>query len=352
VSQKLVDTGKGAGVPVNGYWVEATLDRWTDFAVLESYRRKLFILLPLALIFSVGVGFWIARRGLSPLRSISAALSGLSADSLAEPFEIRGGNGEIPVEVGKLLASLNQMRTRLNDRFDVLTKFSSELAHEFRTPIHILRQQAEVALTHVRSSSEYRDILSSSLEEYERLNRMIADTLFLARVEDPATRVLMSNLQTADELTDVVAFLDAMAVEKGLRLTLEGGLPSTITADKTLLRRALVNIVANAIRHTPPGGEIKIGADRDENAVRIRVADNGAGIGEVDLPWVFDRFFRGKTNADREGSGLGLSIVKGIMTLHHGSVCITSARDEGTVVALTFPAAPSTQVSIPVRPSY
>jgi len=156
----------------------------------------------------------------------------------------------------------------------------------------------------------------------------------------------MSELQTADELEDVVGFLDAMAVEKGVRLIVEEGFPPTITADKTLLRRALVNVVANAIRHTPAGGDVKIAAGGDESAVRIRVTDNGAGIDQVDLPRVFDRFFRGKANPDREGSGLGLSIVKGIMTLHHGSVHITSSRDTGTVVALIFPAAPSTPAFI------
>ena len=333
----LAHTSNAAGLPTNAVWIEATLDRRTDFAVLESYRRKLFALLPIAVLLSAVVGFWIARRGLSPLRSISVALSDVDAESLGNEFQIRGGNGETPIEVGKLLASLDQMRTRLNNRFDVLTRFSSELAHEFRTPIHVLSQQAEIALTHPRSAAEYREVLSSSLEEYERLNRMVDDTLFLARVDDPVTRAGLSQLDTAGELGDVVGFLEAVAVEKGVRLTINGVSPPTVNADRTLLRRALVNVVANAIRHTPAGGEVGIGASPDANAVKITVSDNGPGIDLADLPRVFDRYFRGQDSIDAEGSGLGLSIVKGIMTLHHGTVRITSSRGSGTVVSLIFP---------------
>lgn len=256
-------------------WVETTLDRWSDVEVLESYRHKLFALIPVAIILSGGVGFLIAQRGLAPLRSISSALSDFNADSLAAKFEIGGENEGNPPEVEKLLASLNEMRQRLNRRFEVLASFSAELAHEFRTPVHVLKQQAEIALSYPRSEDEYREVLSSSLEEYDRLNRMIGDTLFLARVEDATVPASLCELNTRDELAAVVGFLDALALDKGLRLVLDDELAPTIKADRTLLRRALVNVVANAIRHTPEGGEVRMSATPGAHAGLLPVSRVG-----------------------------------------------------------------------------
>ena len=336
-SLKLINKFGTATVPANAMWVETTLDRGTDVKVLESYRHKLFALIPVAIILSGGVGFLIARRGLAPLKSISSGLSDLTADSLGNKFEIGVGDRENPPEVEKLLASLNEMRQRLNRRFEVLARFSAELAHEFRTPIHVLKQQAEIALTHPRTADEYKEVLSSSLEEYDRLNRMIGDTLFLARVEDATVLASLSQLTPREELAAVVGFLEALAVDKGVRLVLEAELAPVIRADRTLLRRAMVNVVANAIHHTPQGGEVRVGATLDVGAVTITVSDNGNGIAQSDLAHVFDRYFRGNENLDRDGSGLGLAIVKGIMTVHNGTAGIASSPNAGTQVTLVFP---------------
>ena len=318
-------------------WVETTLDRWTDIEVLESYRHKLFALIPVAIFFSAGVGFLIARRGLAPLRSISSGLSDFSAESLSHKFVIGSGNGVNPPEVERLLESLNKMRQRLNYRFEVLARFSADLAHEFRTPLHVLKQQAEIALTQSRTEDHYREVLSSSLEEYDRLDRMVGDTLFLARVEEATVPPLLSELNTREELAAIVEFLDALAVDKGVRLVLDAELAPTVRADRTLLRRALVNVVANAIRHTPEGGTVRVSATAVADAVSVTVSDTGSGVTASDLNRVFDRYFRGHDNPDREGSGLGLSIVRGIMTLHNGTAEIASSPTAGTRVTLVFP---------------
>lgn len=325
----------GSGDPVR---VEATLDRWTDTELLAAYRRKLLILLPAAVLASTLVGSWIVRRGLSSLRALATVVSNVDAESLHQVFKLREPERETPAEVRELMTSLDRMRVRLSEQFALLTKFSSELAHEFRTPIHVLRQQAEVALRKGRTPEEYREVLSSSLEEYDRLHHMVDDILFLARAEDPFSRISRSTLSIADEVADVAGFLEALAEDQGVTLRVDGQERATISADRTLLRRALVNVLSNAIRNTPSGGLVTVSAAQDNLAVTIQVTDTGSGISREALPHVFERYYRAPNLATHsEGTGLGLAIVRGIMTLHGGSATIASEQGRGTTISLAFP---------------
>lgn len=336
-SRRIPQLSSVGSLPEGTVWVDASLDRWTDVAVLQSYRRKLVALLPVAILLSCLIGYIIARRGLVPLEAISRSLADVDVRSLSQRFETPLGNGSVPAEIRRLVRSLEEMREKLNERFKTLERFSADLAHEFRTPLHILRQQAEIALTQPRTDSAYREVLASSLEEYERLNRMIADTLFLARVEEPETHITVSLLTAVDEIEAVVVFLEALSTERNVNVTIEAAREISIHADRSLLRRALVNVLSNAIDHTPPGRHVSVSVRRDDDAVELVVTDRGEGIPEADLPRVFDRYFHGKRSVHHEGSGLGLSIVRGIMTLHGGTVSIVSNVGEGTVVSMRFP---------------
>lgn len=316
-------------------WIEALLDRSRNSAVLRSYREQLTLVLSVALLVTLLIGYGIARRGLRPLAELRDRVSRIDARSLDQ----RLGTSDAPTEVEALVASFDAMLGRLEAAFSALSEFSAELAHELRTPLHVLRQQAEVALGRARTPDEYGDVLSSSLEELDRLGRMADDILFLARAEDPRASINRTPLDVAAELRDVVEYLDAVAAERGVRLVITPHKDVRLEADHTLLRRALVNLVMNAIRHTPRGGEVRLTARDEPTAVLLHVEDTGAGIPPDVLPRVFDRYFRGPGERDVHtgGSGLGLSIVRGIMQLHGGTATVASEPGRGARITLSFP---------------
>jgi two-component system heavy metal sensor histidine kinase CusS len=196
-----------------------------------------------------------------------------------------------------------------------------------------------VALGKSRSPEEYREVLGSCLEECARLARIIESLLFLARSESPETQITREPLDIRRELAAVRDFYEAAAAEAGvaLRLICPDGL--TADLDRTLFQRALGNLVANALTHTPTGGTVTVAADREDGAVKVNITDTGCGIPAAHLAHVFDRFYRvdDARSAATGGVGLGLAIVKTIAGLHRGSVTIQSEVGKGTRVTLAFP---------------
>lgn len=322
----------------NSPWIEALLDRSRNRAVLRSYREQLAVVLSAALLLALLVGYGIARRGLQPLAELRDRVSRIDARSLDQRLRAN----DAPAEIEALVTSFDAMLARLDAAFRALSELSAELAHELRTPFHVLRQQAEVALGRARTPDEYREVLSSSLEELDRLGRMADDILFLARAEDPRASINRQSLDVGSELRDVVEYLDAVAAEHGVSLSITNHDGLRLDADHTLLRRALVNVVMNAIRHTPRGGEVRLAAKGEPTAVLLQVEDTGEGIPAEVIPRVFDRYFRGPGERDAHlgGSGLGLSIVRGIMQLHGGAAAVASVAGQGTRITLTFPNSP------------
>lgn len=318
-----------------GGWIEVLLDRSKDDGVLRDYREELALVLGVALFASGLLGYGIARRGLRPLATLRDRMSRITARSLDQ----RLGTHHAPAEIETLVSSFDAMLDRLEAAFKALSDLSAELAHELRTPLHVLRQQSEVALGRARSAEEYREILVSSLEELDRLGRMADDMLFLAGTEDPRASIDRQPLAIAAQLTDVTEYLDALAAEAGIAIESDAPADLWVLADRMLLRRALVNVLTNAIRHAPPGSRVRLGAHEDGPRVLVTVEDTGEGIAPDALSRVFDRYFRvpGTVRDRSDGSGLGLAIVHGIMQLHGGAATISSTPGRGTRVTLTFP---------------
>ena len=326
----------------SGGWVEVLLDRSNDEGVVRAYREELIVVLGTALLAATALGYGIARRGLRPLSRLARRVGEIDARSLERRLRSSEGQDGQPAEIDALVTSFDEMLERLEHAFRALTEFSAELAHELRTPIHVLRQQAEVALQRARRTEEYRDVLGSSLEELHRMQRMVDDILFLARAEDPRAVNKRTRLRLTDEVTEVLDFLSADASEREVALT--SSVPSALelSADRMLLRRALVNVLGNALRYTPTGGRVRVAASESAAMIAIEVCDTGEGIPPELLPYVFDRHVRGRSSSTRhpEGAGLGLAIVRGIMTLHGGSAAASSAALNGTCVTLAFPKQP------------
>jgi len=313
--------------------IQIALDISHEAALLAKYRRNLIGALFFGLLFSTLAAIFVARRGLSPVAEMTRHIEGITATQL---------NGRLdptatPKELSNLAAAFNAMLLRLAKSFAQLNQFSADLAHELRTPINNLMGETEVVLSRPRNADEYREILESNLEEYERLSRTVEILLFLARAENTEIPLRTVRLDGRAELEAVCSYHEAMAEEKAIRLICQG--QGFLYADAQLLKRVLSNLLLNALQHTSPGGEIRLSLDSaDDGSAIISVQDTGCGIAEEYLPKLFDRFYRVDPARSAEGTGLGLAIVKSIMDLHGGSVIITSEPDKGTVATLHFTA--------------
>jgi two-component system heavy metal sensor histidine kinase CusS len=230
----------------------------------------------------------------------------------------------VPVELADLAQSLNDMLARLEEAFDRLSDFSSDIAHELRTPVSNLMTETQVALTRVRSADEYRSILESNAEELEHMARMISDMLLLAKSENSLTASSCTSVALATEVTALFDYYDAVAEEKGLHLTLEGDV--TVNADRLMLRRAIGNVLSNAIRHSAPNTALRVQISEDSEKATLRIENTGDLIPPEYLERIFDRFFRIDTARQRsDGTGLGLAIAKSIITAHGGSISAASS---------------------------
>jgi two-component system heavy metal sensor histidine kinase CusS len=290
---------------------------------MQSFQTALWTVVGLAALVTGFLGWAAARRGLAPLRDISTRAAGITATRL----DRRLPEESIPVELAEVARTLNQMLARLEESFQRLSDFSSDLAHELRTPVSNLLTQTQVTLSKARTLDEYQNVLASNAEEFERLSRMIADMLFLAKSDNDLIVPHREPVDLAAEVASLFEFYEALVEEKRLSLTCAGS--GTVLGDRLMLRRAINNLLSNAVRHTPEQGRISVRVDRSEPAaVCLMVENTGETIPAEHVPRLFDRFYRADASRQRfgEGAGLGLAITRSIVRAHGGEVGVTSAE--------------------------
>jgi two-component system heavy metal sensor histidine kinase CusS len=264
----------------------------------------------------------------APLRGFSERMGDIQADRL----HVRLDPSIAPTELQGLVTSFNHMIGRLEDSFARLSHFSADIAHELRTPLTNLITQTQVGLGRARSLEEYRELLYSNLEEQERLAKMVNDMLWLAKSDHGLLKPVEVTLNLASEASELFDFFGALAEERQIVLALEGQVP-TIQGDRAMLRRAISNLLSNAIRHTPSGGRVQIRlAAASNHEVSLSVQNPGPGIPAEHLAKIFDRFYRVDPSRTRqsEGAGLGLAIVRSIVKAHGGRVEAASAQNKTT----------------------
>ncbi|ODU23988.1 MAG: hypothetical protein ABS95_02575 [Verrucomicrobia bacterium SCN 57-15] len=330
----LVAASAQAGVNGPPRLVQVALDASSEEAVLTTYRRSMALMLVLGLAVATLAGRTIAKRGLAPIEDITRAASGITAARLNS----RVGNEEWPRELTHLAAAFDEMLARLEDSFRRLSQFCADIAHELRTPVTNFLTESQVMLSRTRSSEEYRTVLESGAEEFTRLAKMIDTLLFLARAENAQSRVEKVALDARKEVETVLEFHRVAAEESGVTLQCEGS--AAICADVVLFQRAISNLLTNAVRHTPCGGRVAVTLTQaSDGGSQVTVSDTGQGIAAEHLPHVFDRFYRSDPSRTQKtgGFGLGLALVKSIMTLHGGKATVSSDYGKGTIVTLSFP---------------
>lgn len=322
-----------AGMPPTKVLIAVNIDHQRDF--MSAFARILWLSITAGILLTGVLAWIVARRGLQPIRRIVALAHNISASRLDERLSLE----QVPAELSELVSALNAMLARLEDSFQRLADFSSDLAHELRTPVSNLATATEVALSRARSADEYREVLYSNLDEYNRQSRMIGDMLFLAKAENGLIVPQRETVNLAAETQGLFAFYEALAEEKGVGLLLEGA--GTILGDRLMIRRALSNLLSNALRYTLRGKSVKVSIDRlGSSETRLVIENPGEDISPEHLSRLFDRFYRVDASRQKtsDGAGLGLSITKSIVEAHRGTIMASSAN--GTIrFEIRFPAA-------------
>ena len=312
--------------------IQAAIDQASDEAILSRYRTWMFFVLFATSGITALIGLRIARSGTQPVRDIAAMVRGITTRRLQQ----RIPEGTLPTELRELAATLNGMLSNLEFGFARLERYSADIAHELRTPLNNLRGETEVALGRTRSQAEYRDVLESNLEEYDRLAKMVDSLLFLARSEKGHLELEAGTLNAHEELRKLHEFFEPLAGESGIHLILgDSAAHNEFRADRTLFQRAVSNLIGNALRHTRTGGTVEISARASNGFCGFSVRDTGEGIAREDLPHVFERFYR--ADPLRGGAGLGLAIARAIAEAHGGAVSLDSTVGHGTTATITFP---------------
>jgi two-component system heavy metal sensor histidine kinase CusS len=303
-------------------------------AMFAQYRHRIIGAAAASALLAALCAAPMLYRGLRPLRVVAGHAALVRPGTPGQRLDA----GDAPSELLPLVDALNAMLARLQEGYARLEGFSADLAHEFRTPVANLLGQSQVMLAQPRSAAQYEELIASNIEELERLARMIDSMLFLARAGQDDVQPARQRLAALDELEKVAGFFEGMAEERGLRLECAGG--GEVLADPALLRRALANLVSNAVRHADAGSAVILRAQAGAGSIALSVENTGAPIAPGHLPHLFERFYR--ADAARAGAagstGLGLSIVRAIMALHGGTADV---HVDGTLARFTlrFPAA-------------
>lgn len=288
---------------------------------LDALKNKLLIIAAAISVLIIVTVLFVVHKGHQPLRNVSMKIKNITSENL----DVRLAPERVPIELEQLVISFNHMIARIEDVFTRQANFSADLAHEIRTPITNLVTQTEIALSQPRTAKELEDVLYSSLEEYNRMAKMVSDMLFLAQADNNQLVPERKPLDLQTETIKVFEFFEAWAEERNVSLKLEGQ-AGIVQGDPLMLRRVINNLLSNAIRYTPAGRSVTVHVHEHGEWVELTVENPGTPIAPEHLPRLFDRFYRVDPSRQRksEGSGIGLAIVKSIVVAHQGKISVTS----------------------------
>lgn len=316
---------------------------WITSARTEEYQqaelKELLLMLALgipvaAAIAGVG-GYLLARRALSPVDRIAARTDAITAERLSERLPVENPHDEL----GRLTQVINSLIERLERSFERLGRFTADASHELRTPLTALKSVGEVGLRERRSAEEYRGIIGSMLEECDRLARLVNDLLLLSRADAEQVAFSRRPVDLARLVREVADHMGVLAEEKGQTLSVGTETSVEVAADESLVRMALLNLVDNAVRHSPRGASIRLQATGIGQEAVLEVSDTGPGIASEHQERIFDRFYRADAGRTRErgGAGLGLSIARWAVELHGGRIELESAPGMGSTFRIVLP---------------
>jgi len=290
---------------------------------LQRMQHLIWLTVGLSALATALLGAWAARSGLRPLRRMSAVARGISAQSL----NARLPEAQMPAELTELAHSFNAMLGRLDDSFQRLSAFSADIAHELRTPLSNLLTHTQVTLTRPRPLEDYREALHSNLEELQWMAQLVNDMLYLAKADHGLLAPKREPLELAKEADALLEFFAPLAEDAQVSLSRDG--EGRFQGDRAMLRRALSNLLDNALRFTPAAGDVRVQIAEQAKSLRVTVENSGEGISSELLPRLFDRFYRAdpaRQEGSSEHAGLGLAITQSIIRAHGGQIHCESDR--------------------------
>ena len=330
----------GTTIQVNGqsYFVAIA----ASLANVRSIQRRLLITLlisiPLAILLSLVGGAILARQAIEPLNKMTGTAERISVDHLDERIELQDAD----IELKRLAEAFNQMLERLDASFKQIRQFTADASHELRTPVAILMGETDLAVNNLLDYEECKAALSSRREELQRMAQIVDDLLALSQFDHGQQPLQRKQLDFSDLVIEICEQQRNQARSKGVDLQLTRTAPVEMDGDATRLRQMVRNVLDNAVKYTPSGGEVTVELNQTEDhKFELRVSDTGIGIPGNALGHIFDRFYRVDEARTREagGSGLGLSIVKQIVDAHGGTISVNSNVGSGTVVSVFLPGA-------------
>ncbi len=303
--------------------------------VLNEYFYIYLFSVPIILTIAVPVGWFLAGRALKPFDEVAQTAEQITSENLGTQIVTKHNEEEIR----RLVQAFNSMVRRLNDSFQQMRKFNADAAHELRTPLSILQGENEIALRSANLPEEIRSVLASNLEELQRLTRIVNDMLILAEADAGSQVLVMKPCNLRPMLEDLVEQMRVLAMDRGIEISLAVSQEVVIEADTLWFRRAVLNLLDNAIKYSSDGGKVAVRVELRGARVYLAIRDEGIGIEPKDLPHIFDRLYRADPARSRSsgGAGLGLALVKWIVESHHGQVGVESEPDRGTTFIVSLP---------------
>jgi heavy metal sensor kinase len=303
-------------------------------SIQSRLLATLLLSIPAAILLSLVGGALLARQAIEPLDRMTNTAQQISAEHLNERIQLQRADTELK----RLADSFNDMLERLDQSFKQIRQFTADASHELRTPVTILMGETDLALNGLLDYEECRAALSSRHEELQRMSRIIDDLLTLSQFDHSQQTLHCKPLDFSDLVIEVCEQQRNQAKSKGVELKLTKTVPAMMEGDSSRLRQMVRNLLDNAIKYTPGGGEVSIELQQSNGNFELRVSDSGIGIPRDDLPHIFDRFYRvdkARTRAEG-GTGLGLSIVKQVVEAHGGNVNVSSEVGTGTVITVVM----------------
>ena len=318
------------------YTVEMGVSADDEIQTLHLFRTYLLMFAPLLLLIAAMVGYWMSRRVLSPVDALvrtARDVSGANLNSRLQKLE----TGD---ELQRLSDTLNEMLDRIESAFLRVTQFTADASHELRTPVSLIRTEAELALRRSRTEAEYKDSLRQILQEAERTTLLIEQLLELARADSGRESLTMRPVDLPEVLRDVVYSWRQVAAARNLQFSTEfceRGV--SVMGDPTLLRRLADILLDNAFKYTPSPGSVRLGLEVQDEAAVITVQDSGMGIAPEEQQRIFERFYRVDKARSRQqgGVGLGLAIAEWIVSQHRGAISVESRPGEGASFRVRLP---------------
>jgi len=279
-------------------------------------------------------GWWLASRAIRPIEDISATAVKISGGDLSQRINVE----ETESELGRLASVLNSTFARLDSAFAQQRQFTSDAAHELRTPVSVMLTQTQTTLNRERSVAEYRETVESCQRAAQRMRRLIESLLELAKLEAGQQPMKQSRFDLAQTARDCITQIEPLAAARHVKITYE--LPSLeCVGDSERLAQVITNLLTNAITYNKENGEVRVEGEKKGDSVNLRLSDTGLGISAEDLPRVFDRFYRVDSSRTSGNTGLGLAISKAIVEAHSGQIDVSSEPGRGAVFTVRLPLA-------------